>query len=86
MTDEQILVRLAEIEGWEWKADPLTIREDAFALIEKYKVEVSYDDETGYPLCKIGRRYGHYPSRSDVDLKRAICLAVIAAHAQEQKG
>lgn len=96
MTDEDILKRLAEIEGIElspfdglpqvggdpiWRLwNPLTSNADAFALIEKYDVQIATDEE-GERMVLIRRRYGHFPCSTDPDLKRAICLAVIEANA-----
>ena len=95
MTDEQILARLAEIEGWRrlnvtdskwvgpiwadkvgnYYVNPLTGDGDAFRLLEKHKIACS---------CWSGEwRASHILEDVGVagpDLKRAICLAVIAAN------
>ena len=99
MTDEQILARLAEIEGWrplpthKWiqlwiddhagdYVDPLTSDADAFRLMVKHELAVEpmmtgthQDNWLEWVV-----QWDIAPASRDKDLKRAICLAVIAAN------
>ena len=103
MTDEQILARLAEIEGWrplpthKWiqlwiddhagdYVDPLTSDADAFRLMVKHELAVEpmmtgthQDNWLEWVV-----QWDIAPASRDKDLKRAICLAVIAANEGEE--
>ena len=105
MTDEEILKRVAEIEGvsalgidpdgqicdvgnptarlvyedpvggYTW--DPLENWSDLGPLIEKYKVEISWDEVNGRWSCWIDKGEGASMHKS---LPHAICLAIIEAY------
>ncbi len=84
MTDEQILRRLAAVcnAAYFLSWNPLTNWSDCGPLVEKYGFDVEYELIGGMVNWSISKfpmtKSTSYLAR-DPDLKRAICLAIIAS-------
>lgn len=83
LSDEEILRRVAEIEGFvngaevEWDWNPLTNDAQAMGLVKKYRCGVinPYEGKEEWSvLCESAAWC------ADESLNRAICLAIIEAH------
>lgn len=99
MTNEELLRRVAEIEGCDRERgfwyhpeidpgepfDPLEDKGQSMELVEKYRMDVSCDEEERW-YAFVPRRYGTYPGATDSSLNRAILLAIVAAHGGEDGG
>ena len=101
MNDEQILRKLAEIEGkpylhgdaitddtpaFKWAADnghfwnPLTNWSDCGPLVEKYELCMVLNPDRVWECGPSD----NFQTTEDLDLKRAICLAIIESKAVEK--
>ncbi len=96
MTDEEIVRRVAEIEGKRLSAvvcrphllrmgnyNPLANPSDTMALIEKYKPTMGWVGEAWTVFLRLGVSSSSYQAKHE-SLPHAICLAVIEAHKEEE--